>query len=367
MHTSLHKRKSKKRGYDIMLCLFVYTCIPNFSIYDEPFTHGGSLRLLPCRCPHCQAYKPHYAELATELNGRAISQQITFHAVSCTLNEDVCHWYEVNNYPTVIGWGGIHNKDMNITEVGIILNEYSDFGADSIAADMQFDIADGSYSSTNKVKVEEGKDEKFSNSTDQKEWDTWKEERIKEVVEETRSWLEFEHAINDRYHNAAASLAYVLRTGVYISKKGLSVSQQSALREFIGLVEWATPLEWNVRSTVVKDLYDNFEQHIAAGPKGKDGLVKIVERYQSKPLTQGLRREELLWGYIDENQRRILDADVDRREIVKRPLGAEHGSRHVDANVEKEERISWTSACNNHNPNGGFTCGLWDLFHILTM
>lgn len=262
-----------------------------------------------------------------------------------------------------MGWGG-PTEFRNITNVGMFLNEYSQFDADSIAEDMHFDIAEGG---TNIKKFE--KEETYSNSTDQKEWDTWKESRIKEVVHDMRESFEYENDINDRFHNAAVSLAYVLKEGVYTSKKRLTVAQQSALREFLGLVEWATPLDWNVRTTLVRDLYHSFDFNVG-GVEGKDGLVNLVERYQKTPFKVGKRREELLWGYVDDTKRRRRDRDSgveSRRGVVKGALGAEHGVRHVDEDVERKERSSWTMACTHDRPYTGFTCGLWELFHILTI
>ncbi len=334
-----------------------------FNLPIHPSTVYASFHILACfnpfRCPHCQHYKPHYLELANELQSRSISQQITFHAVSCTLNLDVCQWYEVHGYPTVMGWGG-STEYQNITDVGIILNEYTPFDANSVAADMKFDIAEGGISAT---KFE--KEYVYSNSTDQKEFDNWKENRIKEVIQDLKESYDFEQDINDRYHNAAVSLAYVLKTGVYTSKSRLTIAQKSALREFLGLVEWATPLHWNLRSTLVRELYHNFEFD-AAGLGGKDDLIHIVERYQQNPLKTGNRREELLWGYIDESKSRSIDS-FRRRSVVRGTLGAEHGIHLVDENIERKERTSWTTACTHDRPNSGFTCGLWELFHILTI
>ena len=315
------------------------------------------------RCPHCQAYKPHYVELAYEMKRRAISQDIYFHAVSCTLNADVCYFYGIDGYPAVMGWkgdGGLDESEYsNTLYMGMMLNEDDGFSADSIAEDMGFEIAqeekvDGVGDS------EDG--EEFSNSQDKREFEEWKAERGTSVATEKHESFEYDHDINERFHNAAVSLAYILKTGVYTSRKKLSHSQESALSEFLTLVEWATPSTWSVRSAMVTDLVYHFDEIIKSGKKA---LVEMVKKHQSQSYKKGRRREELLWGHIDERKSRRVKS----RQIVKGALGAEHGSHQIDTDSKMmlKENSAWTAACTHDKPYGGFTCGLWELFHILTI
>ncbi len=257
-----------------------------------------------------------------------------------------------------MGWGGA-TEYHNITNAGCPLNDYSEFNADTVAEDMKFDIAEGGSN------IKFDKEEKFSNSTEQKEWETWKEEHVKQILNFYKESYEHDHDVNDRFHNAAVSLAYILKMGVYTSRKKLTLGQQSALREFIALVEWATPLDWNVRNVLIKDLYENFDFN-SGGKQGKNKLTQLIDHYQQHPFKVGRRRDELLWGYVDENKPRRRKND-DRRGIVKRTLGGEHGVYHVDEELEKKERSSWTFACTHGRQYSGMTCGLWEMFHILTV
>ena len=62
-------------------------------------------------CPHCQHFKPVYVELAREVAKRSISVNVFFHSVSCTLNQDTCATYEIEGYPTFLGYRGDGGKD----------------------------------------------------------------------------------------------------------------------------------------------------------------------------------------------------------------------------------------------------------------
>ena len=101
-------------------------------------------------------------------------------------------------------------------------------------------------------------------------------------------------------------------------------------------------------------------------PKGRDALHPFVLQYQTHPFQTGRWREELLWGHIDERHVQIYKSKHPRN-VVKESLGAEHGRYHRDDHERRKEHASWTVACTHEKPHSGFTCGLWDLFHILTI
>ena len=305
------------------------------------------------RCPHCQHFQKHYIELANELLRRSINQQITFNAVSCTLNPEVCEWYEIPNYPTIVGWRG-GTRFGNITDFGAYLNEY-EFDANTIASNLEFELAE----ETIKYDKEESK---FSISEDQREYEQNKLQKGKDIAQEKTEQYEFEHDINDRYHNAAVSLAYILKNGVYASsKKQLTAQQKIALHDFLILVDWASPQTWDVKSVMVRDLLNRFDDVIS---EGKQGLSSFVEKYQKQTFKRGRRKEELLWGHLDETFHR---KPPKKRSFVKGALGAEHGTTTIDAAAIVKEHSTWTNQCTHGNSHNGFTCGLWELFHLLSI
>lgn len=306
-----------------------------------------------CRCPHCQTFQKHYIELAHEIRRRSINLQISFHAVSCTLNPEVCEWYEISGYPAVMGWRG-GTKIGNITDFGANLNEF-EFDANTIAFDLEFDLAE----ETIKYDKEESK---FSNSEDQREYEQNKIQKGQDIAQEKTDQYEFKHDINDRYHNAAVSLTYILKNGVYTSaKKQLSTQQKTALRDFLILVDWASPQTWDVNKVMVRDLLNHLDDIIS---KGKQGLTSFVEKYQNQAFKRGRRREELLWGHLDET---FYRKPPRKRSIVKGALGAERGSITVDAAAIIKEHSVWTDQCTHGYSHHGFTCGLWELFHLLSI
>lgn len=253
-----------------------------------------------------------------------------------------------------MGWrGGTEYGD--IIENGVFLNEYGNFSAATIAEDLGFDLAQ----ETVKYEKEESK---FSHSEDQREYEEGKIQRGKDAAREKRELYEIVSDLNERYHNAAVSLAYILKNGIYVSaRKQLTVQQKSALYDFLALVDWASPQTWDVRSIMIRDLLHRFDDIMS---EGKTGLSAFVERYQQHSFKRGRRREELLWGHLDESFHvKVLK----KRSILKGSLGAEHGIHVKDAAAIAKEHSAWTSHCTHGNPYSGFTCGLWELFHLLSI
>ncbi len=312
-------------------------------------------------CPHCQRYKPEYISLEAEINRRTIHTKVIFHAVSCTLNEMVCRTYEIDAYPVALGWRAA-SKYTDIKVAGVVLNDI-EMTADSIADALEFDIAEEGI-------VFDEPEEPYENAEDQKAYERdkiqWGIDASLEKVER----YEFLHDINERYHNSAASLTYILKTGVYAStgKGGLNQEQKSALKDFLNLLYWATPQQWNVRAVMIKDLLEQFEDVVG----GRDAMFRIIEKHQGAPLKKGRRREELLWGYVDETLRDngisgTSDAKA-RREV--KGLGGESPHRYyIEKKFIVKENSSYTRSCTHGTsiPYSGYTCGLWNLFHIITV
>lgn len=362
-----------------------------------------------------KSYKPEYIYLAREVQRRVINTQVTFHAVSCTLNENICYTYEIDGYPTIYGWrggtgairsngdgdddngNGIPYKYPDITDFGILLNPDWDSGitAESIAHQMNFEIAeegisspkggsgDGSYS--------------WSNSQDKREYEENQITAGIEAAKLKRSTFAFYGSMNELYHDAAVSLAFVLKTSIYTTntahhdrghkygsvgarRNSLDGDRAMALHDFLSLMDWATPSWWSVRRGLIKDLLMAFDHGwLAAG--GKEGLSKILEPYQVSLTVPRLKDgksgnnnnklryddENLIWGYILRSGSGVRLKNRSKK-VRRKSLGGDPPEFYQlsrDEIIDKNMR--WTQGCTHNNTNSGYTCGLWHIFHILTI
>lgn len=115
------------------------------------------------------------------------------------------------------------------------------------------------------------------------------------------------------FHDALLSFEFSMRNGIYLSEGSLSNSTKDALREWLELLQKTTPVAWSTLQTVVREVLNNFEF--------------AVEK--------------------EENLLTILNA-----------------SFNSSSNASKS---NWSSACTRYVPGMGYTCGLWELFHIVSV
>ena len=283
-------------------------------------------------CGHCRVEKPHYIQVARELTRRSIAIPVEFHAVSCQLYREICRAYDLAGFPFIYGWG----IGMDIEEKGIELNAPgTTVTADRFAQALGLTLA------------LEQKDLTPSNTTTPEQAQT----KATESALAKRKRLEYKSTLNDRYHNAAVSLAFVLKTAVFVKHSNyIEDNRALALNEFLQLVYWATPQSWSVRTGLVDQVLGKLGDIFETG--GPRAMSSIVEHHQSLVSQEGD-----LWG------------DVERKHDMGDTMGlgvdVPHHNKPVDDSFRANNR--WTQACTYDERGMGFTCGLWDLIHIITI
>ena len=187
-------------------------------------------------CPHCQIFKSHYVEVAQEVTRRSIAMPITFHAVSCASYSEICRAYGIEGFPIVLGYGlgeSIEDRGWELNKEGTTMT------AESIAERLEITLAH----EPKKVKTHI-----FTDSEDRRNYQTELEALADVAAQEKKLRHEHKSTLNERYHNAAVSLAFVLKTSVFL-KRGTELGgrRASALNDFLELVDWASPQQWHVR------------------------------------------------------------------------------------------------------------------------
>ncbi len=368
-------------------------------------------------CPHCQHYKPMYIQLAREVIKRSINVHVLFHAVSCTLNDIVCETYGIEGYPSFLGYRGNGNDNhgdtsssgqvvvgvghqqgklsgvghhgggggdthdellvSNTTLRGTPIELVHDLNQDieTIASIMQFDLASLPRNYTSP-------ESKFSDSEDQRQYEADKLERSKEVANEKMSLLDYYASKNQIYHDAILSLIYMLQSGIYYQSNSIldEYDEIVGLYNFLILIHWSTPLSWPMRKTLIKDLLEKFDTIVT---QGKGPLINLIEQHLSDaaaPAPAGVKSHEqgLPWGYITNDDddapsaqsaqsyklsRRLWSVRKSLHHITKKNKNESNKKKEVSTDVGKR----WTLACNRGPTSRGFTCGLWELLHIISI
>ena len=299
-------------------------------------------------CPHCQHYKPTYIEIAAAVTRRAVGTKVNFFAVSCELYANLCHTYEVHGYPTILGYGIGSDPFVRGIELNREDDDAPEMSAESIGDLLSIELAHEQV---------DGWKSSYSNSEDRRNREREKEETAAKAAELKHEWQSFPSTLNDRYHNAGLSLAFALKTGVYNGFGKLSDDRALALSDFLDLIDWTTPQAWCVRTGLVKELRLRFHDVVVSS---KSNLIDMVERNQElHELRRGVAALDNLWGYIDAPRR------LKRRNTITGLGGDVPDTKRTNELTSRNRK--WTEACTHRLPAHGFTCGLWDLFHIISI
>ena len=232
----------------------------------------------------------------------------------------------------------------NIEKVGFELNRDGvTMTADLIGAYLGLTLAEESKDLTLK---------NFTNATQRAMFEAHQTNRSTEAARIKHEWQTYPSSINERFHNAATSFAFVLKSSIYMGRTDvLPDSRALALKEFLELTDWALPQSWHVRTQLVQELLNNLVSVIQDGPRV---LIDTVERHQGQHFSNGL------WGDLhlkmDTGVAKGLGVDAPRRSGPPR-----------DPDAAFWKNIKWTESCTHAERGMGFTCGLWDLLHILSI
>lgn len=131
----------------------------------------------------------------------------------------------------------------------------------------------------------------FTDSEDEQAYQMTVQALADTAAREKKLWHEYQSTLNERFHNAAVSLAFVLKTSVFLnSDVELDGRRASALKDFVELVDWASPHQWNVRTDMVRDVLLQIDEIVM----DEVLLIEIVEEHQSRLAGGGES-----WGNIE--------------------------------------------------------------------
>lgn len=299
----------------------IYLKLPNNNVHVVEFYAPW--------CAHCIHFRETYMQIAAEVTSRSIGTPVQFHAVSCELFRMICRAYSIKGFPVVLGY----RLGANLHERGIELNpiDEPEMTVGSIARDLHLELA---------YVPKEMSIRNFTNSEDRREYEERQVHQAEEAATTKQAWHEYSSSLDERYHNAAVSLAFVLKNGIYVDRKdGLDDNSALALKEFLELVDWATPQAWSIRTGLIQDLLHNLPDIVSSSRK----LSQIVDRHVA------IDTGDSLWGGFQESTAQSNDTvSLSQADFFR-------------------NNTKWTEACTHSRRAMGYTCGMWDLFHILSI
>lgn len=296
-------------------------------------------------CGHCIHYKPHYISLGKE--SYHLNPLIDFYAVSCVAHQDICKDNDIRGYPSLKFYAEYNSTGVqvpsspNANKVNKdFFEKYSKLSVDSNSSSGGDSSSSNSITNTDPVAKTDKKSDSQVIRIDEKRkehtYDTSQIDlsanKITSLSSSSSSSLN-EDVIqpNDIYINAASSLQFALRSSVFMTNDALSKRQAQILKEWLTLLQQTLP-----SSSSFSSLTSTMKPVMKTSLNQVDSLLSNLD-----DVVQS--EEELL------DKLQVVHKQHDKKEL---------------GNLGEEQ---WTRSCSKGNENAGYTCGLWQLFHIITI
>lgn len=258
-------------------------------------------------CPHCRHSVLSYIDLAEQLKSKLQGLHISFHAVSCELYPKICRNYKISGYPTFLGYKYGHDEWGDLRKRGVDLK----MSLKEISATLELNITTNStHTTTTSTANKEDTATNTANKKDITSNTTNKEDTdLSSILQHKTQRLQLTLSMMNITHNAAQSFLYALDS-LYTTP--LTPKRTDTIHQFLQLCDWTIPLTWDLR-TLIDTLLENVDV-----PNEED-LHSLIQRQHSNSI-----------------------------------------------HIRRSHTIEWTwnTPCDVTN---GYTCGLWSLFHILTL
>ena len=293
------------------------------------------------RCSHCRHFAPKYVRVAAQVS--VSHPDVRFHAVSCVAHKALCNAQNVTGYPTIRVYRGGSYEARKWTpggdDAGGILRELglleSDDKSDGggvvggggrggggeLAASREGRTTGGGGKLRKRVKT--------NTSPPPPKKKAEQPTRKKKSIDEKKKKNEIARVVpfrpndvHDLWSDAALSFEFALRNGIYVENGPLDPDGRGkAFREWLILLSKTLPPQMNRTLDIVDAILSDFPR-AAGGQGGLDALV---------------------------------------RERVGGGGGGGGGTT-------KNDEPSWIwKTCTYGDGNVGYTCGLWQLFHVVSL
>jgi hypothetical protein len=239
----------------------------------------------------------------------------------------VCATYKIGGFPVLLGWKPGESK----AKAGVRLNPNKwKARADKIGDMLGLDLAHEEVDL-----IEWDLDDELQATHDLK-----KIEGGRKAATIKTSWHEHApHTRNDRYHNAALSLAFAVKTQAFQTSTDdgkMDPKRKRALIDFLNLLDWASPQSWELRTGLFKRLQSKVGANKVKDRKGVESLIdEDMDRHRSSG-------SKMLWGFVDVDEGGWAGLILSQKQ----------------EELAKKDKL-WTNACTHSQPAKGFTCGLW--------
>ena len=257
-------------------------------------------------CDICKNFKPHYLQLATRVQELAAQTQnatVAVHAVSCAPNRPLCRAQSVDRYPVIRVYGPGDTVGVEVPS--------SQVNPVKVLEKLGMDVTDAADDGDWDDLLDGGDHGNSGKAASLSSWLDWLRTGVDRWRNPQSPWADKfarKRSRDDLRDDVHLSFDYAMRQGVFMTNDPISDERAQVLYEWFLLLRKTLPPSWKALHNAIEDLVVNFDY---------------------------VRRNE---GYL---------------------------IAYLEANPPP--RSVWSAACSRGDPDAGYSCGLWTMFHAVTV
>ncbi|KAL7477182.1 hypothetical protein ACHAW6_002990 [Cyclotella cf. meneghiniana] len=294
-------------------------------------------------CPHCKHFKPTFIKMAKDVCAK--QPKIKFHAVSCVAHSKLCKTQGVSGYPTL-------KLFKEGSYIPIPVENFNSLDAEMILTKLGFD-RDGVQIDTGKITSirvrPPGKQNKMqtkpqnirTNKVDAQKPNSDIAHISPKPDSETKiaRVVPFQpHEVSDAWHDAATSFEFALKHSIYMSNGPMPEKVKTAFFEWLDLLSKALPPQMDRTRQIIKHILGAFLMLVEC-------FIFVTASFQ--PINSS-----------------EFCSSVD--DFSTATNGLPELTQLIRAKFPLLRSEAWRTCTYEDNENG-YTCGLWQLFHVMSV
>jgi len=284
---------------------------PDF-LYSPQYPNHRVVEFYSPMCPHCVHFAPHYIEFARTFSSTNTALGVEFHAVSCLKFREVCQKQKINSYPTI--------KVFPLgAKEGTVLR-YTNLHPMTLIKTLGISVADNNHGDKSKEKSASTTTSTTSTTSSVGSSRAGESESKSATDIVTKEIPAFGVRTSpEMFADASLSFYHIMKTAVFTGQKGDAGSKErkETLFYFLELLHKVLP------PLKLHPLLEN--------------LLQGTSHKKPDKFYNSMLNSEQNWNSMFEHHQKISNGN----------------------NVE------WSPACQLHD--SPMTCGMWTLFHIITV
>ena len=330
-----------------------------------------------------------------------LDPEVKFYTISCSAHPWICHDNQITTYPTIVMFPKystqykVWEEDIHALTVEALQQVFQ------LTSSSSSSLSSSSSSSSSLSLLDTEENVHVQEESESQDLDETNDAQIStasayveleamdinsfatlDIVKASKHV--YQRVRRETYADAAVSFTYALRHDIFTttittttssssssSSSSLSEEQKEAFVDWIDLLYWALPSNWRLH-TLINDIRNNLDSVL----ESKDALIHLVdlhhdvvhERHGSHSSSSpqdnyNLEDKEAL----EDDKKAVFWSEACAQKDIHHHLQLSANDNIDNDNIDNNNNNNNNNNDQNYGPPHGYTCGLWNLIHIVSV